>query len=80
MEELAKDAAPGDRLLVDDGNIGLTVDHVDGNDVVCLVTEGGKVSNNKGLSLPGMNVSVPALSEKAAVRKGRWRRIKGVFT
>jgi pyruvate kinase len=63
-KELAKDAAEGDRLLVDDGNIGLTVDHVDGNDVVCLVTEGGKVSNNKGLSLPGMNTSVPAMSEK----------------
>ncbi|MCW2520163.1 MAG: pyruvate kinase [Mycobacterium sp.] len=63
-KELAKDATVGDRLLVDDGNIGLTVSEVDGNDVVCIVTEGGKVSNNKGLSLPGMNVSVPALSEK----------------
>lgn len=63
-KELAKDAVAGDRLLVDDGNIGLTVSHIDGNDVVCIVTEGGKVSNNKGLSLPGMNVSVPAMSEK----------------
>ena len=63
-KELAKDAAVGDRLLVDDGNIGLTVSEVDGNDVVCIVTEGGKVSNNKGLSLPGMNTSVPAMSEK----------------
>ena len=32
--------------------------------MVCRVTEGGPVSDNKGLSLPGMNVSVPALSEK----------------
>ncbi|MEU0496282.1 pyruvate kinase [Mycobacterium sp. NPDC006124] len=63
-KELAKDAVAGDRLLVDDGNVGLTVSEVDGNDVVCIVTEGGKVSNNKGLSLPGMNTSVPALSEK----------------
>jgi pyruvate kinase len=63
-KELAKDAAVGDRLLVDDGNIGLTVHEIDGNDVVCIVTEGGKVSNNKGLSLPGMNTSVPAMSEK----------------
>jgi pyruvate kinase len=61
---LAKDAKPGDRLLVDDGNIGLTVTEVDGPDVVCEVTEGGKVSNNKGISLPGMDVSVPAMSEK----------------
>ncbi|WP_460406425.1 pyruvate kinase [Actinophytocola sediminis] len=61
---LARDARPGDRLLVDDGNVGLTVTEVDGPDVVCEVTEGGKVSNNKGISLPGMDVSVPAMSEK----------------
>jgi len=61
---LAKDAKAGDRLLVDDGNVGLTVLEVAGQDVVCEVTEGGKVSNNKGISLPGMDVSVPAMSEK----------------
>jgi pyruvate kinase len=61
---LARDAKSGDRLLVDDGNVGLTVLEVDGQDVVCEVTEGGKVSNNKGISLPGMDVSVPAMSEK----------------
>ncbi|MFD4293898.1 pyruvate kinase [Rhodococcus sp. NPDC058505] len=63
-KELAQDAKAGDRLLVDDGKVGLEVVRVDGNDVVCRVTEGGPVSNNKGVSLPGMNVSVPALSEK----------------
>ncbi|MFL0241159.1 pyruvate kinase [Mycobacterium sp. ST-F2] len=63
-KQLAEDAVAGDRLLVDDGKVGLVVDKIDGNDVVCTVTEGGPVSNNKGLSLPGMNVSVPALSEK----------------
>ena len=61
---LAQDARPGDRLLVDDGKIALTVLDIDGNDVVCRVTEGGPISNNKGVSLPGMNVSVPALSDK----------------
>ncbi|WP_238782378.1 pyruvate kinase, partial [Prescottella equi] len=63
-KQLAQDAQPGDRLLVDDGKVGLVVEAVDGDDVVCRVTEGGPVSNNKGVSLPGMNVSVPALSEK----------------
>lgn len=63
-KELAQDATPGDRLLVDDGKVGLVVESVDGNDVVCRVTEGGPVSNNKGVSLPGMNISVPALSDK----------------
>ena len=60
----AQGARPGDRLLVDDGKIALTVLDVDGNDVVCRVTEGGPISNNKGVSLPGMNVSVPALSDR----------------
>ena len=63
-KNLAQDAQPGDRLLVDDGKVGLVCIEVDGNDVVCKVTEGGPVSNNKGVSLPGMNISVPALSEK----------------
>jgi pyruvate kinase len=63
-KQLARDAVVGDRVLVDDGNVGLVVDHIDGDDVVCTVTEGGPVSNNKGMSLPGMNVSAPALSEK----------------
>lgn len=61
---LATDARPGDRLLIDDGKVGLVVTAVEGNDVRCTVTEGGPVSNNKGISLPGMNVSVPALSGK----------------
>ena len=45
-KQLAEDAARGDRLLVDDGNVGLVVEHVDDHDVVCTVTEGGPVSNN----------------------------------
>ncbi len=63
-KRLAEDARPGDRVLVDDGNVGLVVEQIAGNDVVCTVTEGGPVSNNKGMSLPGMNVTAPALSEK----------------
>jgi pyruvate kinase len=61
---LAGDVSVGDRLLVDDGRVGLRVTDVDGPVVRLLVTEGGPVSNNKGLSLPGIGVSVPAMSEK----------------
>ncbi|MGY1827873.1 MULTISPECIES: pyruvate kinase [unclassified Blastococcus] len=63
-KDLANDVRVGDRLLVDDGNLSLSVVRVEGPDVYCLVVEGGKVSNNKGLSLPGVSVSVPALSDK----------------
>jgi pyruvate kinase len=61
---LAQDARPGDRMLVDDGKVGMVVTGIDGPDVVCEVTEGGQVSDHKGLSLPGMDVSVPALTGK----------------
>jgi pyruvate kinase len=64
-KQLADDVKPGDKLLVDDGNVALVAVAVEnGTDVICDVSEGGKVSNNKGLSLPGVAVSVPALSEK----------------
>src|SRR3954464_4459201 len=65
-KDLANDVRVGDRLLIDDGKLALTVVDVQGPDVWCLVLEGGQVSNNKGLSLPGVAVSVPALSEKDA--------------
>jgi pyruvate kinase len=65
-KDLANDARVGDRLLIDDGKLALTVVDVQGPDVFCLVLEGGPVSNNKGLSLPGVAVSVPAMSEKDA--------------
>jgi pyruvate kinase len=61
---LPGDVSVGDRLLVDDGRVGLRVVAVDGPDVRLQVTEGGPVSNNKGLSLPGVAMSVPALSDK----------------
>jgi pyruvate kinase len=63
---LAQDVRPADRLLVDDGKIALVVRDVAGGDVTCEVVEGGTVSDSKGLSLPGVAVSVPALSEKDA--------------
>ena len=65
-KRLADDVRPGDRLLVDDGNVGLVAVAVRGRDVLCEVTEGGRVSDHKGLSLPGVAVSVPALSDKDA--------------
>jgi pyruvate kinase len=61
---LATDAREGDSLLVDDGKVALLVRKVEDTEVVCEVIEGGVVSDHKGLSLPGMNVSVPALSAK----------------
>lgn len=63
-KKLPGEVSKGDRLLVDDGKLALEVLGADDTDVECLVVEGGQVSNNKGLSLPNVNISVPALSEK----------------
>ncbi|MFF7362794.1 pyruvate kinase [Streptomyces sp. NPDC008125] len=61
---LAADVTPGERILVDDGRVALQVTAVDGPRVHTTVLEGGVVSDHKGLNLPGVAVSVPALSEK----------------
>lgn len=61
---LPGDCNPGDRILIDDGKVTVEVVEVKGNDVVTKVIEPGAVSNNKGINLPGVAVSVPALSEK----------------
>jgi pyruvate kinase len=61
---LPGDCKPGDRILIDDGKVTVEVLEVLGNDVRTKVLEPGAVSNNKGINLPGVAVSVPALSEK----------------
>lgn len=62
---LPGDVNVGDPILIDDGKIRLRVTGVeDGTEVHTEVLVGGKVSNNKGINLPGVAVSVPALSEK----------------
>jgi pyruvate kinase len=61
---LPGDCNVGDQILVDDGKVGLRVTAVEGSRVVTTVEIGGEVSNNKGLNLPGVAVSVPAMSDK----------------
>jgi len=61
---LPGDVRPGDPILIDDGKVLVRVVEVDGPRVVTRVEVPGPVSNNKGLNLPGVAVSVPALSDK----------------
>jgi len=64
---LPAEVKPGDRLLIDDGKVAVEVKSViGGTDIECLVVEGGPVSDNKGVSLPNVAISVPAMSEKDA--------------
>ncbi len=61
---LPNDARVGDPILIDDGRVQVRIIEVDGPRVVTRVEVPGPVSNNKGLNLPGVAVSVPAMSEK----------------
>ncbi len=61
---LPGDVRPGDPILIDDGKVLVRVVEVNGPQVVTRVEVPGPVSNNKGLNLPGVAVSVPALSDK----------------
>ena len=61
---LPGDCKAGDRILIDDGKVTVEVTSVTKTDVITKVIEPGSVSNNKGINLPGVAVSVPALSEK----------------
>ncbi len=61
---LPGDVAEGDQILIDDGKVRLEVESVDETDVVTRVVVPGPISDHKGINLPGVAVSVPALSEK----------------
>jgi pyruvate kinase len=68
---LPGDVEPGDSILIDDGRVALVAEEVTATDVLTRVTVGGPVSNHKGINLPGVAVSVPALSDKD-VEDLRW--------
>jgi pyruvate kinase len=62
--ELARDVKPGDMLLIDDGRVRLEVLDTDGRELRARVIEGGPISDNKGINLPGSSISSPALTPK----------------
>jgi pyruvate kinase len=61
---LPGDVGPGDQILIDDGKVRLRVTAVEGDVVHTIVVTGGRISDHKGINLPGVPVSVPAMSEK----------------
>ncbi len=63
-KELPSDVAPGDVLLLDDGNLVVRVERVEGSRIHCRVELGGKLSNNKGINRQGGGLSAPALTDK----------------
>lgn len=62
--DFAKDVRPGDRVLLADGAVELRALSSDGVSVECEVVSGGMVTDRRGINLPGVRVSSPALTEK----------------
>jgi len=77
LKTLTQDVKPGDQILINDGAIELKAIEVTDTDVVTEVVVGGRVSDHKGINLPGVPVSVPALSDKDE-RDLRWALRHGV--
>jgi pyruvate kinase len=62
--ELARILNPGDRVLIDDGLIGLTVDEKSEGRVLCTIHNGGIVKDHKSINLPGVHLDLPAMSDR----------------
>ena len=65
--KLTSDCETGDRILLDDGNIELTVAGSDGDVLMTTVVQGGLLSSNKGINIPGRKLAVPALTDRDRV-------------
>ena len=61
---LANDVVAGDTILIDDGLVGLRVEEVNGDDILCIVENSGIVKNHKGVNVPGVKINLPALTDK----------------
>lgn len=62
--KLYKDVKKGERILLDDGNLELRVEKVNGKNIHCKVIHGGVLSNNKGINLPDSRVSISSFTAK----------------
>ena len=61
---IVNDLKPGNVVLLDDGLVGLEVDSIKGNEIVCTIRNTGELGETKGVNLPGVSVGLPALAEK----------------
>lgn len=64
VPNLSRSVKPGDAVILGDGEIELEVMGVRGGDVRCRVVSGGELRSHKGITLPGVNLAVPALTDR----------------
>ncbi len=63
-KELPNEVEKGSIILIDDGLIGLEVDHVEGTDMHCVITNGGELGEKKGVNIPNVEVGLPSVTEQ----------------
>lgn len=63
-KDLYKDVKPGGFILVNDGQVELLVDHVEGTDIVCVCANDGVVKNKRGINVPGIELGFDYISDK----------------
>ena len=61
---LHEELSPGQEILIDDGLVAIRVEEILGHEIRCTVENGGSLSNNKSLNIPGVHIHLPALTEK----------------
>ncbi len=64
FKNLPNEVGEGDRILIDDGLLEFIVDKVDGTDMYCTLANSGDLGEHKGVNLPGVNISLPAVTER----------------
>ena len=62
--KLHEEVSPGQEILIDDGLVAIRVQEIRGGDIVCHVENGGTLSANKSINIPGAHIQLPALTEK----------------
>lgn len=62
--KLHEELTPGQEILIDDGLVAIRVDRIEGTEIVCTVENGGALSANKSINIPGVHIQLPALTEK----------------
>ena len=62
-KNLKEDVKEGSRVLIDDGKIEMEVKKIEGEEIVCKVLNGGMVSNHKGINIPGVDLTMPYISD-----------------
>lgn len=63
FKKLPRDVSIGTRILINDGVIELLAENVTQNEITCRIIHGGTLSNNKGINVPGVKLSMPYLSD-----------------